>query len=100
MAEKGDTIRLGAPSKCPDCGMEVQIKVMVSIYGWYVGTRCKCGPYTRESYYYSSKKDAQRALDQGEVAYRDEREEYYGETGCLVRELYSKEPIKMPWHDD
>ena len=33
--------------------------------GYYVGTYCDCGPYSRESDYFPTREVAQKALDSG-----------------------------------
>ena len=63
---KGETVISGAPQTCPDCGVTVQLEVLRSAAGYYVGTQCRCGPYTRESEeYYRSREEAERALREG-----------------------------------
>ena len=53
MAMPGETIHRGAPSTCPDCDVKLENRVMSSAAGYYIGTRCDCGPsYSRESGYY------------------------------------------------
>lgn len=59
-----ETIGSGAPSKCPDCGCEVEYQVMVSGAGMYVGTMCDCGPYSRETGYTQSREEADKWLSQ------------------------------------
>jgi len=49
MAMAGETIHLGAPSTCDSCKEQVKIKVHESGAGFYIGSWCECGPYTRES---------------------------------------------------
>jgi hypothetical protein len=61
----GETIASGAPSTCPECRAELTNQVLRSAAGFYIGTRCKCGPYSRESGYYRTEQEAQRALDAG-----------------------------------
>lgn len=64
----GETIATGAPSTCPDCKFSVVNEVLLSAAGYYIGTRCKClgdSPYTRESGYYTTRTEAQAALDKG-----------------------------------
>jgi hypothetical protein len=51
------------PDKCEDCGKELVLEVLHSAAGYYIGTFCKCGPYSRESVYYKTEKAAQEALD-------------------------------------
>ena len=31
--------------------------------GYYIGTSCNCGPYSRESEYFKTRAEAQAALD-------------------------------------
>jgi hypothetical protein len=65
MTVLGETLASGAPKTCPDCGITVSPEVLSSAAGHYVGTRCNCGPYTRESGYYVYAQNAQDALDAG-----------------------------------
>jgi len=55
MVMKGETIAMGAPWICPDCKTVPVLGVYKSGAGWYIGTYCNCGPYSRESDYYHSK---------------------------------------------
>jgi hypothetical protein len=66
----GETIRSGAPATCPDCGITPDFEVLLSGGGWYIGTMCNCGPYTRESEYYATPESAQGALDANLVSWR------------------------------
>ena len=61
----GETIVSGAPGTCPECITELHNQVLRSAAGFYIGTRCECGPYSRESGYYRTEREAQRALDAG-----------------------------------
>jgi non-ribosomal peptide synthetase component E (peptide arylation enzyme) len=61
----GETIATGAPSTCADCLKDLKNEVLRSAAGYYIGTLCDCGPYTRESGYYRTEEEAQRALDAG-----------------------------------
>jgi hypothetical protein len=61
----GETIANGAPSTCTECITELQNQVLRSAAGFYIGTWCECGPYSRESGYYRTEREAQRALDDG-----------------------------------
>ena len=63
MAMPGETIHLGAPSTCEDCGVHVQLEVLRGNHGAYIGTQCNCGPYSRESVYYDSMIDARAELE-------------------------------------
>jgi hypothetical protein len=63
---KGETIANGAPKTCSECQQEPQLGVYMSAAGYYVGTYCGCGPYSRESGYYGSEKEAAAALAMGD----------------------------------
>jgi hypothetical protein len=61
----GETISTGAPTKCSDCGITVELKVCHSAAGYYVGSECNCGPYSRESSYSKTYEQAERLLKSG-----------------------------------
>ena len=42
-----------------------KLDVYLSGAGYYIGTYCRCGPYTRESGYYRTRELAQAAFDSG-----------------------------------
>ena len=65
MTMPNETLATGAPGTCPDCGVVLRLQILCSAAGYYVGTRCHCGPYSRESGYYRTKAEAQVALDAG-----------------------------------
>jgi len=48
--------------RCEDCNVLMYNRVLCSWAGYYIGKACDCGPYSRESGYYSTDKEAQRAL--------------------------------------
>ena len=48
----GETILSGAPDTCPECGSKLVFEILQSAAGYYIGTMCECGPYSRESGYY------------------------------------------------
>ena len=58
----GETIASGAPDTCPDCHTKLDNQVLRSAAGYYIGTRCCCGPYSRESGYYRTEEEAKKAL--------------------------------------
>ena len=60
---KGETISSGAPNKCPDCLEVLEFKVCSSFAGYYIGTECNCGPYSRETEYYKTYAEAVRVLN-------------------------------------
>ena len=61
----GETIASGADPTCDECKLTVVLSVYRSNAGWYIGTYCNCGPYSRESGYYHTKEDAENALKNG-----------------------------------
>lgn len=63
MVLPGETIASGAPGVCCDCKTELVPDVHRSAAGYYIGTFCECGPYSRESGYYDSYIMAKRDLD-------------------------------------
>ena len=67
---KGETISTGALKTCPECGVTPKLEVLHSAVGYYIGTQCKCGPYSRESLYYPLKEIADAALHSGHWAPR------------------------------
>ena len=65
MTLKGETIATGAAATCEDCGVKPPLEVHRSAAGYYIGTYCNCGPYSRESGYYDSHDDAVAAFKAG-----------------------------------
>lgn len=65
---EGETLETGAPHVCGDCRTAPVLGVWQSAAGYYVGTRCSCGPYTRESGYYASEESAREALASGDYS--------------------------------
>lgn len=62
----GETIASGAADICPDCKTKMELQVLRSGGGYYIGYACsKCGPYSRESGYYPSREAAQGDLTKG-----------------------------------
>ena len=56
MVMPGETISTGADKTCEDCGDTPEMEVILSANGrYYIGTTCNCGPYSRETTYYSNK---------------------------------------------
>lgn len=68
----GETILSGASTKCQECGVVVTPQICRSNAGWYIGTMCNCGPYTRESHYYKSYAEAEKAFKSDTVKWRTE----------------------------
>ena len=51
---------------CKDCKTPLDIQILSSIAGYYIGFYCPlCGPYSRESGYYPSREEAVVALTKG-----------------------------------
>ena len=65
MALTGECVNV-SHTICIECGTELPIKVCASAAGYYIGFFCPhCGPYSRESGYYSSRDEAETALSRG-----------------------------------
>lgn len=64
---EGETIKSGAAQVCEECRVDALTRLAVqrSSAGWYVGTTCDCGPYSRESGYYAAEALALEALRSG-----------------------------------
>ena len=61
----GKTIAKITNTTCPECKAHLKLQVLGSSAGYYIGTICQCGPYSRESAYYLNAEQAQKALDSG-----------------------------------
>lgn len=65
MALPGECVR-DVETNCVECGAHLEIQVCKSMAGYYVGFWCdRCGPYSRESGYYQSREEAEKALSRG-----------------------------------
>ena len=65
MTLPGECVR-DVETSCVDCGAHLEIQVCKSMAGYYVGFWCgACGPYSRESGYYRSYEEAEKALSTG-----------------------------------
>lgn len=60
----GETIGSGAAKKCPDCCKILTLDVYSTPAGYYIGTYCDCGPYSRESEYYKTHAEASAVFKQ------------------------------------
>jgi len=60
---QGETILSGAPIICIECKRKLDFQVLESGAGYYIGSACHCGPYSRESGYFKSRYAAQTMLD-------------------------------------
>jgi len=59
----GETLHTGAKNPCPTCDTHLEVEVLHSGAGYYIGSACNCGPYTRESEeYYRTYRLAEAAL--------------------------------------
>ena len=61
----GETLATGADPTCSDCNHTPKLEVYMSGAGYYIGTYCMCGPYSRESGYYATREQAVKALARG-----------------------------------
>lgn len=61
-----ETVSSGGSAFCDSCKTRARLGVYHSNAGYYVGYRCNCGPYSRESGYYASFKETQRDLNTGD----------------------------------
>jgi len=65
MTLPGECVR-DVETTCVDCGARLEIQVCKSMAGYYVGFWCgACGPYSRESGYYRSYEETEKALNTG-----------------------------------
>lgn len=57
---------LDTQTVCMECGAALDIQVLCSAAGYYIGFFCpECGPYSRESGYFRSHEEAKTALNSG-----------------------------------
>lgn len=56
------TMATGAPKVCGCCKKIPEITVIGCGNGYYIGTLCDCGPYSRESDYYGDAGEAKARL--------------------------------------
>lgn len=54
MTLPGETICSGAPVVCPKCKTKATFMLRKTPAGYYVGSLCACGPYTRETFYFDT----------------------------------------------
>jgi hypothetical protein len=67
----GETILSGASRMCSTCKLIPKLGVYRSGAGYYVGTYCNCGPYSRESDYYDTMEAALKDLPEYTMALED-----------------------------
>ena len=83
MTLPGETVATGAPHICPDCRTHIEgPQVMMSGAGYYIGYSCNCGPYSRESGYYVTRKDAELMLASAPVVWQ--RDTAYNPSGLTI----------------
>lgn len=61
-----ETIATGAARFCMSCKKTPLDAVYFSPAGFYIGTFCDCGPFSRESEYYKTQSEAEKALVSGD----------------------------------
>ena len=50
--------------ECMDCGTVLTLEVCYSMAGYYLGYNCPCcGPYSRETGYFKTRWDAEKAME-------------------------------------
>jgi len=67
---EGETLRSGASATCDECGVQVKLAVCQSAAGYYIGTNCNCGPYTRETGYYETLEECRADLEKVKQGHR------------------------------
>lgn len=67
--QPGETILSGAKSSCTQCNTKLRLEVLKSGAGFYLGTQCGCGPYSRESRYFPTRAEAEAALPAARILF-------------------------------
>lgn len=67
--QPGETILSGGPSTCTRCKTKLRLEVLKSGGGFYLGTQCGCGPYSRESRYFPTRAEAEAALPAARILF-------------------------------
>lgn len=62
---RGETVLTGARRHCSACGVTMDFEVLRSAAGYYIGTRCDCGPNSRETSYFPTYELAAALLKSG-----------------------------------
>lgn len=90
-----ETLATGAPPICPECGVDAffALGVYTTGGGYYVGSACECGPYTRESIYFFDWDMADAVAEVCRVAVSSEPDSSLRST-ALRRALRSKDSIR------
>lgn len=70
MAFPEELVRWTGAGRCEECNEPFELHVMMSGAGFFVGTECCVGPNSRESGYYRTRAEAQKALDTDTVTWR------------------------------
>jgi hypothetical protein len=65
MTVLSDTIPARAERGCATCQTRPEPSVYRSGAGFYVGRWCRCGPFSRDSNYYETREQAEKALADG-----------------------------------
>lgn len=68
MALKGETVGGGAPRRCDECGQDIIGPQVMRTCAYYIGYECGCGPYSRETGYFTDRAAAERALAEMKAA--------------------------------
>jgi len=54
-------------TKCHECNEEIVQGICRSAAGYYVGSYCGCGPYSRDSQYFKKREEAERYYDWSKI---------------------------------
>jgi hypothetical protein len=65
-----ETIMSGGSPYCTHCCNFAKFGIYESGAGFYVGSYCACGPFSRESCYYANETHVKIALSNGTIAWR------------------------------
>ncbi|MCK5019223.1 MAG: hypothetical protein KAS32_19340 [Candidatus Peribacteraceae bacterium] len=57
-----DYMGLPVPEICQICRTKLELEVLKSPAGYYLGRQCNCGPFSRESEYFHKKEVAKTIL--------------------------------------
>lgn len=63
-----ETVTTGAPIRCDECNTVAELGIYQSGAGYYIGFWCNCGLYSKESGYYRTRKEAEKAFNSKEFS--------------------------------
>ncbi len=66
--------------QCSECGADLPLRILHSAAGYHIGRFCNtCGPYSRETSYFKTEKEARKVLDTMNFQNCLRNTEYHGE---------------------